>query len=406
MRNLIFVIVFLLTACNPVDVSLSSSAYSNLKYLLQNGKSNLEYTNSNVSKIKLVFQTQDTLTEDISLGLTFISDTLSSDQIFSDFNQPFLATKNTKNFEWTLNLNSHLSASQRLKFKIKIKDFNDKIQFTPDSFDFDFSMNYAAPIFTSPEANSYINNQNYREFSVSGTCESGNTVYVNVKGHVDTTQSSPCNNGMFNLVLDLMVVPDGIQTFEASQENQYGNRSPVSEITYIKDTLVKVISVTSDSHPLKNSTSHINNFALTGLTNLAALGESETDYRVHLYSDSDCTYKLIDGAINSDTFSLNVNLTTQGQKYFAARLEEKSGSLSSCQLLSFNYYYTTRNILIGGKFDTYNSESSKNMAKLFPNGVKHTLASFDIGSGYSLSTVPQDSYVREIIPFSTKFLAI
>lgn len=406
MRNLIFVILILLAGCNPVDVSLNSSAYSNLKYSLQNGKSNLEYTNSNVSKIKLVFQTQDTLTEDISLGLTFISDTLSSDQVFSDFNQSFLAAKNTKNFEWVLNFNSNLPTNQRLKFKIKIKDFNDKIQFTPDSFDFDFAMNFAAPTITNPVANSYINNQNQRTFAIAGSCESDNTVFVRVKGHPNISTSEPCTNGFFDLSLDLSGLEDGVITLETYQTNHYDNSSPISEINYNKDTIVKTIAVSSHTHPLKNSTSYLSNFTITGSALIASAGENESDYRIHLYSDSDCTVKLSDGSISNSGYSLAVNLPNEGQKSFAVRLEEKSGSLLDCTSIGFEYYYTTLEILIGGNFDQYYGESSKNMAQLYSDGSKYSVSSFNIGTGFTISGGGSDDYVRDIISFSTKHLAV
>lgn len=392
--------LMLLLGCHPVDVGLGSNAYSNLKYALNNGTAELIYSNLSVSQIKFSFQTADTLTEDISIALTFESESLTSDQIFSDFNQKILVQKGSKSFNWILNLNSNLNTSQNLKFKIKIKDLNDKIQFTPDSFSFDFNINFPAPTISSPAANSYINNQNQVSFAISGSCVTGDTVTVKVKTHTDTYQNTICSNSNFNLELNMTLIDDGEVTLQASQTNLYGNTSPITEISYIKDTSVKNISITSSSNQLKNSTSSVNSFGLNGIALLSAASEDETTYSINLYSDARCFTKIGTSGISSDLFSFSVNLSAQpeGQKKFYARLKEASGSLGTCTDLNFNYYYTKKSIYIGGNFNKFDGTIAKNIAKLNPDGSKISSVTFASGSGYVDGNA--DDYVRNILPVS------
>lgn len=407
MRILVFGMLLLLLSCHPVDVGLGSNAYSNLKYTLNNGTSELVYNNLSVSQIKFSFQTADTLTEDISIGLTFESESLTSDQVFSDFNQKILAAKGSKSFSWSLTLNSNLSSSQNLNFKIKIKDFNDKIQFTPDSFSFDFNINFPAPVISSPAANSYINNQNQASFSVGGTCITGDTVTVKLKSNTDINQSTDCFNSSFAVSLNLTLVDDGPITLVATQKNILGNTSPATEISYIKDTIVKNITITSDANALKNSTSSVASFSLTGTALLSAAGENEADYNIYLYSDNSCSDKIATSAIISDhfTFPVSFNAQQEGPKKFYARLKEASGSLSVCTDLAFNYYYTTKSIYIGGNFNTFDSVSAKNIAKLNPDGSRISSISFTTGTGYVDGG--SDDYVRSIIPVSgSNFLVV
>lgn len=407
MRILVFGMFLLLLSCHPVDVGLGSNAYSNLKYALNNGTSELVYNNLSVSQIKFSFQTADTLTEDISIGLTFESESLTSDQVFSDFNQKIIAAKGSKSFSWSLTLNSNLNASQNLNFKIKIKDFNDKIQFTPDSFSFDFKINFPAPVISSPSANSYINNQNQSSFTISGTCITGDTVTVRLKTNADINQSTDCLNSSFAVTLNLTLADDGPITLVATQKNILGNTSPEAEISYIKDTIVKNITITSDANALKNSTSSIASFSLTGTALLSAAGENEADYNIYLYSDNLCSTKIATSGISSDHYNFSVSFMAQqeGPKKFYARLKEASGSLSSCTDLAFSYYYTTKSIYIGGNFTNFDSNSAKNIAKLNPDGSMISSASFATGTGYVDGV--SDDYVRSIVPVSgSNFLVV
>lgn len=400
MRIFVFGMLLLLLSCHPVDVGLGSNAYSNLKYALNSGTAELVYSNLSVSQTKFSFKTSDTFTEDISIALTFESESLTSEQVFSDFNQKIIAAKGSKSFDWTLNLNSNLNSSQNLKFKIKIKDLNDKIQFTPDNFSFDFNINFPAPVISSPAANSYINNQNQRSFAISGSCITGDTVTLKVKSHIDTYQDTTCTNGSFNVTLDFILIDEGEVTLQASQTNQYGNTSPTTEISYIKDTLVKNITIVSNEHPLKYSTSSTANFDLAGSAFLAAAGENEATYSIFLYSEGTCSTKIGTSNISSNLFNFSVNLSGQqeGQKKFYARLKEASGSLGTCTDLNFNYYFTTKSIYIGGNFTNFDSITAKNIAKLNPDGSKISSITFASGSGYYDGT--NDDYVRNILPVS------
>lgn len=398
MRVLVFGMLFFLLGCHPADIGLSGNAYSNLKYTLQNGVSELVYNNQNVSQVQLAFKTSDTLTEDISVGLTLESEAFTSDQLFTNFNQKLTAEKGQKTFKWILNINPALNSNQKLTFKIKVKDFSDKIEFTPDTFTFDFNLNFSAPVITSPVLNSYINNQNYKNFLISGSCENNYEVTIKSKTLSEIYASAACVNNSFSTSLDLSPLDDGVVTLQTSQSNQFGNTSPITEISYIKDTIIKNITLASDSHPLKDSTSHLSSLTISGTALITLAGENESLYTIYLYKDSACENSLASSSVSNTHFSFSPTLTgiAEGPISFYARLKNGAGSLLACTNINFNYFYSPRNLILGGNFDTINSNSFKNIAELNSDGSLIPISTFAIGSGYSHSSL--DDYVRTILP--------
>lgn len=402
---ILLLVSFIITSCNPVDVSLNSNSYSSLQYSVKNGESKLVFNNSVVEKITLNFDTEDTFTEDIGLILSLESQKYNSDQLFKNFSQSFIIAKNTKTFSWELILQESLPTNERIKFSLKIKDPNNKIKFTPDYFDFDFTLNFTAPQITLPSANSYINSENKSAFQIQGTCINDNSVIIYPKIHIALSQSAICANNSFTINLDLSSISDGSVTIEAKQVSNANNESPISQIVYLKDTFIPIAIITSNTHALKDSTSNTNAFILSGTAALTSDSEDETKYTINIYSDNTCNNLLGNTTISAVNFSLSVNLgTSEGEKNFSARLVKQSGTLLPCQDLAFKYYFSTKEILLGGNFDMFNSLSFKNIAKLTSSGTTINSSSFTIGSGFTHSTF--DDFVRSIISFGSKLLVV
>lgn len=408
MRQLPFVLlIILLSSCSPVEVSLNGNEYSNLKYTFNDGQSDLVYSNSKANKIQLSFSTQDTLTEDLSLGLVFISEKFTTDQIFTNFNETLVVPKNSKTFSWELRFTETLPSNERIKFTLKVKDFNNKIHFSPDSFDFDFTLNFTPPQIISPTQNSYINTENQRQFEVKGTCLSDHLVEILVKGHSTALDKQVCTENNFSMVLDLSTLADGNVTLQVRQTDDSNNISPASEITYIKDTLIKPIPINSDPHPLKNMTSYVGSFQVSGVVDFSSFNEVETNYLVELYEDISCVTKLGSSTISNNAFTIPVDLQGRvGSKTFAARLVKNTGSRFNCTPVDFNYYYSKKEILIGGNFDSFNGNSNKNILKLRSDGSMVPTTIFNSGNGFEDILQTSDDFVNAIFPFSTKHVVV
>lgn len=402
---ILFLSLLLITSCSPVDVSLNSNSYSSLQYSVKNGESKLVFNNSMVEKITLKFETEDTFTEDVSLSLTLESQKYTSDQLFKNFSQSFIITKNSKSFSWDLILQESLPTNERIKFSLKIKDLNNKIKFTPDYFDFDFTLNFSAPQITLPSANSYINSENKSAFQIQGTCSDDNSVLIYPKNHLSLSQTAICINNSFAVTLDLSSMSDGSVTIEAKQISTANNESPIAQIIYLKDTFIPNVIISSNSHTLKNNTSNISTFTMSGTAGLTSASEDETTYTINIYSDNTCSNLLGNTTISADNFSFGVNLgTAEGEKNLSARLVKQSGTLLPCTDLAFKYYFSKKEILIGGMFDTFNISSLKNIAKLTSDGTVISPGLFSIGTGFT-HTMAGD-FVRSIISFATKLLVV
>ena len=97
----------------------------------------------------------------------------------------------------------------------------------------------AVPTIASPAASPFYSNSS--TFSISGSCESGDTVVLSGAAAMET----PCSQFSYQFLVNQQA--DGIYSYEVSQENAIGGVSPSAGVVWVRQTSVAPPGIASPS---------------------------------------------------------------------------------------------------------------------------------------------------------------
>lgn len=163
-------------------------------------------------------------------------------------------------------------------------------------------------VINNPGSNPY--STTVSPITISGTCETGNTVTLSGAN----TGTTNCSSGSFSF-LDIAQTNDGTYSYSITQTNSDGNSSSPVTLSWIKTT-PQVGSPPAElqiTNPLLLSTTTNTNLTITGLCEVGA----------HVYLSGDSQQ---DGVCVSGDFSFNISKSTSGTYYFNLYQTNANGS--------------------------------------------------------------------------------
>ncbi|NUM57263.1 MAG: delta-60 repeat domain-containing protein [Bdellovibrionaceae bacterium] len=386
-------------------MKLNGDLYSLMQYSFQDGGYEL-YKENSQQKLKIYSSTADFLTEDLQVRLNFQSETYKSSEIFTDFpEEPITIKKGEQLFSQILTIQADLPKEQ-ISLKIKIETLNNKVAFSPDTFEIVINDSVKKPKFTNPSPLSYINSLNQSSLTITGECSSKNIVIVNITDTANMNQSTTCASGTFSVTFDLSNLPDQQLVFKAKQTNSVGLSSLEEELILQKDAAIISLPITLNPNELDGSTANQNLIGFTATIDYDSNNLSPLS--LALYTNDICSLsnKVGEATVSSNNFGFDVDFKNiEGPKSLYAQFTKQSGTILSCDKLPFSYFFTKSEILLAGDFNKFNSITSNGLVKLDSQGNKLSSSEFDIGSGFETSTGLTD-YVRRILIEAGSYLFV
>jgi len=164
------------------------------------------------------------------------------------------------------------------------------------------------PAITTPANNPYQSSET--SFTISGTCNNGNTVEISG----DSSGSSACSSGAFSFIITKSA--DSTYSFTLKQKTSGGVYSAANTLTWTRDTVAPSAPIITS--PASNPY-HSNGSSLT-LSGSCTSGES-----VSVSGDSTGSTTCSAG----NAFSFNIPKSTDGTYQFIVRQADSAGNLSS-----------------------------------------------------------------------------